>query len=313
MKLHHVKRFARCMAVLFAILLITSEAGTSASAGDATTTTAAYYNEVLRTMDALPEPSHISIATHVSSRGIGVRLDEDNGLASLTVGLGGGYNNEASWATDVADPETFIISVAHNKRIPATQPVLKPTWDGALEMLKYGFDGDAALQKTQGDQVSKPADSPAPDAQGGPPALSVIGHIEAIGTRYYRVEDAGSALCPTNAPGKHLHLTPWRDSSKYPLTDIVVELSTKRICSMRFNIGAASALSLTGTYQVRFGQVGDYWLINGSDASMLYRIFGIGAKRASLDFVYVYDAQSSDRLGSTEMHQTSESASSSGR
>jgi hypothetical protein len=281
-----VRWFAVLAAMIVSLSSATDPIGAEADESQ-TPSIAAYYNSVLATMNALPTPGSVVFQTVVTASGIGVRLQEDDGQAKLFVGLGGGYRARASWETHYDDPSHMTIAGDGIANLRAFEPVFDPTWNGAFEMMKYGFDGNPAAGASPRPIALDASPSPFPsstDSTSSP--TSVIGHIRAIGTAFYRVEDAGSTVCPSGSVGRHLKLTPWRGPQDHPLTDVVVDAPSNRICRMRFNLGNKSTLSLTGTYETRFADFDGYWLVSGSDATLLYRVFGIGAKHAKLHFTY---------------------------
>jgi hypothetical protein len=81
-------------------------------------------------------------------------------------------------------------------------------------------------------------------------------------------------------------LTAVRSPQRYPLTDVVIDVATQRICMMRFNLGSTGALALTGSFQLDFGEQSGYWVIKTDTAHLLFRVFGMGTKHADVKFVY---------------------------
>ncbi|GAC1408270.1 MAG: hypothetical protein NVSMB64_16290 [Candidatus Velthaea sp.] len=274
----------RCLTA--AILALSSLAPQGAVAADVVPkSVSVYYNEVLATMNALPAPQTMLFRTSMTASGIGIRLSEEDGEARLLVGLGSGFKHDAFWDTRFESPDSTTVTLSDHHDVGASSPLFNPTWNGAYDWLRYGLRGkssDAADAVRSPVPVSSGSDINAGDAT----APATIGIVHAIGTAFYHVEDAGDAACASGSAARHLHLTAWNDARTHPVTDVYVDSASNRICMLRFNLGSASALSLTGSFELHFATVEKYWLVVDGEAQLLYRTFGIGAKHASLHIKY---------------------------
>jgi hypothetical protein len=52
------------------------------------------------------------------------------------------------------------------------------------------------------------------------------------------------------------------------------------------DLGSCAGARPTGDFELRFGSVGEYWLTTDDTARFLFRAFGMGAKRATVNFTY---------------------------
>jgi hypothetical protein len=96
-----------------------------------------------------------------------------------------------------------------------------------------------------------------------------------------------------------LHLTAQVSPASHPLTDVVIDAHAGRICTMRFNLVRGNAFSLTGVFDLNFGERSGYWVVVDGAANVVFRVFGLGAKHASMSFAYtdfVFAAQPPDPL-----------------
>ena len=147
---------------------------------------------------------------------------------------------------------------------------LDPTWAGAYDLLRYGFQGAPSPGAT--------APQPAAAATASSAAIPTIGTVTAISAAFYRVEDEGAGSCPSGAAGELLKLTALRDPQAHPLTAVTIDAVNDRFCSMRFNLKESGVFGVTGNYEVHFADSAGYWLVSGGAFDLAVRILGISAK-----------------------------------
>jgi len=234
------------------------------------------YANALAVMTALPQPASMKFAAGVTAQGVGIRLGNDSKRAVFEAGFGSGFKNAASWRAELRTSDnTATVRDERGTVLDVRSPLFKPVWRRAYEWAQYGLHGRPP------EPVAAPTAAPVADGDD-----NVIGRVIALKPSAYRIEDGVAEDCPNAAPGRHLHLIAVRLPQKYPLTDVVVERETQRICMMRFNLGESGALSLTGSFQLDFGEASGYWVIKTDTAHLLFRIFGMGTKHADVKFVY---------------------------
>ena len=169
-----------------------------------------------------------------------------------------------------------VIHMADGSTLPVRSPLFKPTWNTATAWARYGFHG--AAEATPRPVPVVQASAPAEDKQ-------IIGRIEALSPTGYDIEEGVPARCAHNErPARHLHFTPLLDPGTHPLTDILIEDETQRVCSMRFRVATSAAVSVTGYVRVDFGERGGYWIATGGGGDYTLRFFGFGMKHASMSF-----------------------------
>jgi hypothetical protein len=266
---------------------VLSGACAPARAGDERTPVAVY-EQALAVMGALPQSSYAHFTTSVRTDGFGVAVHEDGGVASLAVGFGRSYARTASWPVALRSADgKAVLRDERGASVAVGSSLFKPTWRGAYQWARYGF-GHAA--------PTPPASATAlPDDN----AQTVIGRSIAVAPGAYRIEDGPPAACPDGTPGRHLHLTAIVTPETHPLTDVVIDDRANRICTMRFNLVRGGAFSLTGVFDLDFGDREGYWVVVDGSARVIFRVFGIGAKHASMTFTYTgfaFSAQPPDPL-----------------
>jgi hypothetical protein len=238
------------------------------------------YAASLAVMNSLPQPRFVHFITAVDSQGVGVHLDSESNFAEFEVGFGSAFKRAVAWDTDlrVADIKALVKNES-GKLLEIHSPVFKPVWPGAYQWVRYGL---------QGPVIAPPPISASDDASSTTqiPDSTVIGRVASIAPSAYRIEDGAPEACPGGDPGRHLHLTALRSPEKYPLTDVIVDGASQRICRMSFDLGKSSAFSLTGTFQLDFGESSGYWMVKDGTAHLLFRLFGFGTKHADVNFVY---------------------------
>ena len=241
-----------------------------------------YYIRVVRNMNNLARPAAAKFHTEMTAKGSGVRLSDENGKASLLIGIGSAYKDHASWSTDFGESGEAKVIADGKPPLAADSPLFNPTWNGVYDWIRYGIDG---APQNKAVIAASPVPSPSANADSAS-GLASIGIVQAIGVAYYDVSDDGPATCPAGSVGEHYHLRAYANPEAHPVTDMTIDRALDRICAVKFNVGKSSALSLTGSYEIDFAEISGYWLVTKGHGDFLYRLFGFGAKRSSIDFSY---------------------------
>ena len=269
----------RFLAMLLALVAMGSTLVGALPARAATPSASAYYEAAIAAMQRLPEPPAATFTTTFHSNGLSFSLGPlTNGSTAIYVTWGGniaelGQQRYRTWMRAHGD-RTLNVD-AKGKRYYSTSPVFVPTWPGAYDFLRYGWDGKPATSK-----ALHPIATP-------PPGLKTIAVVSAISPGAYRIDDRGAALCPDGSPGHALHLTALYDPSVHTLSRVVIDTKTMRICSLRFNIfETIVAVSLGGYVQMNFGDVGNYWVVRSSKIEIAIHTFGIQVKRGDATIAY---------------------------
>jgi hypothetical protein len=248
------------------------------SAGAAQTTPAQAYNETLNVMAALPQPADINFTASVSIRGAGIRMNRDKDVGGLQIGAGRTFKPTDSWAaTFRAADGSAVVHATDGATLRVRSPLFKPTWKTATIWARYGFRGQAEATPAPVAATAEPAT--------GADGTQVIGRIQSLASNGYRIEDGAPEQCANNTrPTRHLHFTPLLAAATHPLTDIVIDDETKRVCEMRFRVATVSSLTVTGYVRIDFGDRGGYWIVTGGGGDYVLRFFGIGVKHAAMSF-----------------------------
>jgi len=233
-------------------------------------------------MNSLARPAAAKFRTEMTAKGSGVRLSDENGKASLLIGIGSAYKDHASWSTDLSEAGDAKVIADGKPPLIADSPLFNPTWTGVYDWIRYGIDGAPQSKVVI---AATPVPSPSPVADSGL-ELASIGIVQAISVAFYDVSDDGPATCPAGSVGEHYHLRAYANPEAHPVTDMTIDRALDRICAVKFNVGKSSALSLTGSYELDFADISGYWLVTKGHGDFLYRLFGLGAKRSSIDFTY---------------------------
>ena len=259
-------------------LALTVAVDTGTSKAQSTESATSLYSRALGTMKQLQQPRSMRFKVDVHATGVGVQLREDpKNYASLVVGFGSAFTGQGDW-TSLYSGETNRTTVerSHDSSLLAISPIFNPTWLGAYDWLRYGLHGQPPLSV-----MATPASIATPID-----GMKEIAVVAAVNPGAYDVSYSGNAACPSGTPGLHLRLIARTDPRVHPLTDVTIDPITMRFCSMRFNIGNASGISLTGSFELHFGDRQGYWLVTDASSNLLFRLFGFGAKHAQLNLTY---------------------------
>lgn len=238
----------------------------------------AYYLEALHATRAAPQPAAASFDEQLRSSGMKFALVPDKDVARLAIGYGRDMRNaldiQASYASQTGVQVTQDGATHH-----VSAPIFNPTWSGIEDWMRYGFDGPPA---GSAHVAVTAAPTATPDTL-APPTIAVVA---AVDPGAYSITDGGAATCEDRRPGRRLLLHALSKPDIHPLTSVVIDESTKRFCTMSFRLGASSALSLTGAFELHLGAVGEYWLITDGTADFQVRLLGISAQHSRIAFSY---------------------------
>lgn len=225
-------------------------------------------------MQALPEPPYVTFQSAFSSPAMRIQVAPYEGYGALYLSIGA-EPSDVAWRTEYNTAAGRItLETASGTKLAALSPVFNPTWHGAYDWVRYGLQGAPAKQAQAA-------------AQNGASGIKTIAAVTALSPGAYDVEPAGAQTCPDGTPGDHLRMHARLDPAAHPLTDVVIESSSDRICSMRFHLaGAGLVYSMTGWMQLDFRQIGKYWLIGGGNGEIAMQFFGEEYKHAPLAFAY---------------------------
>ena len=260
------------MLALVLAMAVSQTPNTSPSASD-------YYRSALRATESLPTPTQASYRAHIVSRGMRFSLTpygEDlqpivsfGDAGGSPIDLRGPYRFSSGTVTMRQDTKTYYVRV----------PMFDPTWGGIAQWMRYGFYGPT-------DDEARAMANRIPISTPKPPDLHTIAVIRAIAPSAYRISDGGAALCHDGSPGHKLVMQAIRNPEKNPLTGVVVDVKSLRLCTMDFRLGANSALSFTGSFELHLNSVGPYWLVTDGDADFAIRALGISAEHSHIGFTY---------------------------
>ena len=270
-------RGTAAIATVIAAVWVATASPAARAAAD--TTPAQAYNETLNVMAALPQPNSIDFTSTVTLNGAGIRLNREKGVGALQIGVGRNFKPTDSWpATFRVATETAVVHASDGETLRVRSPLFKPTWRTASVWARYGFHGSTDATPAP---VAVATAEPSSGGEGG----AVIGRIQSLAANGYHIEDGPPESCarPTR-PTRHLQFTPLRAAATHPLTDILIDEETKRVCEMRFRVATQGAVSLTGFVRVDFGERGGFWIVTGGGGDYALRFFGIGMKHASMSF-----------------------------
>ena len=261
----------------FALTLIAAVSALSVvPASGAETTPLQAYNEALTVMNALSQPARIDFTASVTINGAGIKMNRNNGAGALQIGAGRSFRPTDSWKASfqVADASA-VVHAPDGETLKVRSPLFKPTWKTATIWARYGFRGSV--------EAPPPVAAPTPEAVSS--EGQVIGRITSLASSGYHIQDGVPEKCSdTTRPTRHLHFSPVLAVATHPLTDIVIDDETKRVCEMRFRVATTAAISLTGYVRIDFGERGSYYMVTGGGGDYFLRFFGFGMKHASMSF-----------------------------
>jgi hypothetical protein len=204
------------------------------------------------------------------------------GDAAFAMGYGSGMKSaeafDSQYSASTGDVTLALEGTPSIVRIP----LFNPTWSGMAEWMKYGFYGPSG-ENGDGPRVAATA-TPVPVNTESPDVIRTIASVTAIDPGGYDITDGGAAACSGGAAGHKLLLRALRDPDHHPLTSVIVDTKTMRFCTMNFRLGASSALSFTGAFELHLGDVGGNWLVKSGTADFQIRVLGISSSHAHFVF-----------------------------
>lgn len=224
------------------------------------------YSEAIGVMDQLNQPAFVSYRLQGESDNehIGLQTIRGNVWLLFNSGLA-----PTIWEVKhrTLDYASEVIEADSGKRYASERPIFDPTWFGAYRALKSGMLGyqNAAAPRSSL-SIAQTASAPASD-------LKTIGTVTVIGPGIYEIRDRGAATCENGDPGWALHLVSRRRDPRHQLTDVVVDLSSMRFCSIRYNWN--EALWFRGIIEQHYADVEGYWVVTGGYLDGTERAFGI--------------------------------------
>lgn len=240
------------------------------------------YRDTLANMQRVTEPAFVTYRTVVPSghTSIVVKSDE-NGFAKVTIRASSFLEPERSWNVAYRGADgAATIDLPGQRRALTEIPLFDPTWRGAFRWMRHGIIG--------GQSVPAPENvAPAPDPSGNTTPPPVIAVVEVLGPNYYDAIDAGPLACSDGRPGHHLHLIARSDPVAHPLTDVVIDETSSRFCTMRFHQVVKSGPN-NGFFDIdlHFADKNGYYLINDGRVTGGLRIYMLTALHLDTTFTY---------------------------
>lgn len=243
----------------------------------------AFYERAVAAMQALPSLPNATYTIVARSDGGKVMTRRTKaGIMELYVGPGPSTKIERIAAAYRASDQMVTLTLKSGEHGVAPLGLLTPTWQGAFEFTRHGFDAPPT-------PAPSTLRSPAPIVAASPtPALPTIAVVRAFGAGFYRVTDRGAAKCPSGAPGHALHLIARSDPQAHPLTDVIVDLHSMRFCAMRFAVNRSfgGIFGGTGFIELSFSRSGEYWVERTTAINFEVRAVGIALKHVVMHLAY---------------------------
>ena len=246
-----------------AAALIAACALVAASAGAEAPTGRELYLGAISAMNGLPQPPYVTFHFEGVPGGMQIGLTQDARGVWLRMKNG---NTPTAW--DIRhrtfDYQSEIVDRSDGKRYVSGRSFFDPTWYGAIRALSQG------MLYSQDHAAPRVTETPPPATDG---VLRAIGVVSTLGTNIYGIEDRGDAACPNGNPGRALHLVSRTRNRGHQLSDVTVELASKRFCMMRY--GTSEAFGFHGIVEQHYDDVGGYWLQTDGLIDGTGRIFGL--------------------------------------
>ncbi len=162
------------------------------------------------------------------------------------------------------DYQSEIVNQIDGRRLVSQRSFFDPTWYGAYRALR---DGMFDYQNAAAPIVAHPTPEPLPTT------LKTIAVTSVMGPGIYAVYDRGATTCANGDPGHALHLVSRNHDPRHQLSDVVVDTTNMRFCSIRFDL--ADAFGFHGIMEEHYSDVGGYWVQTGGFLDGTLRAFGI--------------------------------------
>lgn len=239
-----------------------------------------YYARALDTMNALPQPAYATFDMDMKAQGAGIATSCSPGAgAAFSVGWGRGMRHELQTQGEYSlSGNAAAIRETDGTYCRDNAALFKPAWAAMHDWMRYGIS----------ESPNVPAHHASQSAQPQAPGMRTIASITALAPAAYEVFDRGAAACPSGTQGHALHLIARSNPDEHPLTDVVIETSTMRICFMRFSLVNAvlAGTGAKGDMAVDFGESNGYWAVTHGHAVLSLRMLGVSLKHFSLDMSY---------------------------
>ncbi len=216
----------------------------------------AAYREAVANMG--PVPAYVSFHESVVSNDADVRMFRDeNGVVHTGMILGrANGGREAVQVQYRGEDELAALELNDGTSGVSHSPLYDPTWPGMRAWLRYGLQG----APVGAPQITQQAEAEAARQAEAAASRQALASVRAFTVAFYRLEDRGPAPCPDGAPGRAIHLTSFRDIDSHPLSDVVIDTSAARFCSLRFHLYVPGQVSFSGFIEVHFEMVDSYYL-----------------------------------------------------
>ncbi len=229
-------------------------------------------------MNDLKEPPYVTF--RVDGTGEGLRLDmrteNCDGREGVFREMSFG-NNQVRWTVRhrTADNRAEIVDNADGHRYVQG---FDPTWLSTYRTLRnpplhFGPWREQLCAAMRARNAPKPASSDPPASPG--PVLKTIGTVVALGPGIYNVEDRGDRACTNGDPGRALHLWSRTNNPRQTLSDVIIDLRSMRLCTIRFGQRGGVGFTANGILEEHFADVGGYWLLTDSSIELTERVAGI--------------------------------------
>lgn len=214
----------------------------------------AYYTAALERMKQIREPRYAAYHAAVDViNGTVFAHRASNG--ALFFVISSGYDGSAHIDLSVvivSDSPTYAVQVPGDAAAGTRLALLKATWNGIDDWIRYGFEGDPTPA------TPRPSQTPPPDSG----RLRVIASVASFGVAYYDVSDAGPSRCTNGDPGREMVLSPRGDAFKHPLRGATIDETTGLFCTMSFiaPVVALPGIAAGANVQVHLARVDGYYM-----------------------------------------------------
>jgi hypothetical protein len=207
------------------------------------------YVSAIRAMADLPQPSYVTYRIIGENDGMQVGLTVIGGNLWLSIGAG---SDESNWSVQhrTFDYKSIVTDESTGKTYRTARSFFDPTWYGTERALRLGMlnsQDAAAPHEARVDPTPPPG-----------PTLRTIAVTTVLSPSIYNVEDRGPATCSNGDAGRALHLWSREHNVMHQLSDVTIDLSSMRFCTMRYSI--ADTFGYHGIVEQHFADVGGFWM-----------------------------------------------------